>query len=119
MLGQRKAPMKRGGRLRPVSQEQATTRRQVSAACPLGLYCLACGTSQQLTRSHILTQKAFPRHAANPQNVVTLCWADHCIWENEKARFARLYPDVWAEKLRRMKWLEPNYYALFRSKHPH
>jgi len=119
MLGQRKAPMKRGGRLAPVSKKQAATRREVSAACPLGAYCLACGTSQQLTRSHILTQKQFPRHAANPQNVITLCWADHCIWENEKARFARLYPDVWQEKLRRMQWLEPNYYALFRSKHPH
>lgn len=119
MLGQRKAPMKRGGRLQPVSKKQATTRRQVSAACPLGSHCEACGTSQQLTRSHVLTQKQHPGQAANPLNVMTLCWQPcHCLWENNKPAFARAYPEAFAEKMRRMKLLDAQAYAFFRVKNP-
>jgi len=114
----RTTPLARTGRLPRSTKKQAAIRRHVATACPLGSCCLACGASQQLTRSHILTQKQYPRHAANPQNVITLCWTCHCIWENEKGRFAQLFPDVWAEKLRRMQWLEPSHYALFKSKHP-
>jgi hypothetical protein len=103
--------------LAPVKKGTAATRRQASAACPLDAHCYACGTSQQLTRSHILTQKQHPRQAANPLNVLTLCWPCHEIWENQKGRFAQLYPEAWAEKLRRMRQLDANAYAFFCQKH--
>lgn len=116
----RKAPLARAGKLRPVSTKQAATRRQVSVACPLGSHCEACGTSQQLTRSHVLTQKAHPKQAANPLNVMTLCWNPcHCLWENNKPAFALRYPEAFAEKMRRMRALDANAYAFFVQKHLH
>jgi hypothetical protein len=39
------------------------------------------------------------------------------LWENNKAAFAQRYPEAWAEKLRRMRLLDANYYALFCQKH--
>lgn len=100
-------PLKRGGRLNPVSEKQKHTRAAIQKACPLGPHCVACGTNQALTRSHILTVKMHPHQAANPLNVLTLCWPDHCIWENDKPRFRQMYPAVFALKMERMRALDP------------
>ncbi|MBG8552333.1 hypothetical protein [Hymenobacter guriensis] len=81
-------------------------------------YCLACGTSHNLTHSHILTQKMYPSERANPDNIVTLCWPCHSIWENDKARFAKDFPAAFEEKLRRMELVNPYAYVAFHSKHP-
>lgn len=108
----RSAGLARTGPLKPVSEKQKHTRSQVQKACPLGPHCVACGTNQQLTRSHILTVKMHPSQAANPLNVLTLCWPDHCIWENDKARFRQLYPHAFALKMERMHALNPQQAAL-------
>lgn len=115
----RHTPLGRTTALRRTSKgarrQQATQRR----ACPLESYCYACGSSRELTRSHILTQKQHPKQAANPLNVLTLCWPCHSTWENNKARFARDYPEAWAETLRRMQLVDPQAHAFFRLKHPY
>jgi 5-methylcytosine-specific restriction endonuclease McrA len=115
---QRKTPLARTGRLPRTTKKQAATRKQVSAACPLDAHCTACGTSQQLTRSHCLTQKQWPQHRANPLNVVTLCVECHNCFEHQKIRFALTWPAVWAEKLRRIRALEPSAYAFIQMKFP-
>ncbi|SDZ01802.1 hypothetical protein [Hymenobacter psychrophilus] len=79
--------------------------------------CVACGTRQRLTPSHVLTQKKFPAHAANPQNIVVLCVNCHDLWENSKAVFRELCPEVWEIKMQIMQALEPAYYQQFKAKH--
>jgi hypothetical protein len=80
--------------------------------------CLGCGTTRNLTPSHVLTQKKFPLHAANPANIVPLC-GDKChpLWENNKQLFRELCPKVWDLKMHIMQELEPAYYLQFISKH--
>jgi hypothetical protein len=109
--------LKRSGPLKPESDKQKASRAAVAKACPLAECCAACGTTYQLTRSHILTQKQHPHQAANPLNVITLCWADHCTWENQKQAFRMQYPHVWNAKLAAMRKLNRSYYALFCLKH--
>jgi hypothetical protein len=107
-----KKPMARTGKLAAETPKARATRTQVQKACPLAACCVACGTNQQLTRSHILTVKMHPSQAANPLNVLTLCWPDHCIWENDKRRFRQLYPEAFALKMERMHALNPQQAAL-------
>ena len=82
------------------------------------LCCAACGTRQNLTPSHVLTQKQFPQHRANPRNIVVLC-GDRChpLWEDNKTLFRELCPEVWQLKMSIMQELEPAYYRQFISKH--
>lgn len=117
----RSAGLARTGPLKPVSEKAKASRAAISKACPLAPHCAACGTTQQLTRSHILTQKQHPHQAANPLNVVTLCWEHHCSWENQKQAFRAQFPHVWNIKLSAMRQLNRSYYALFCLKHggPH
>jgi hypothetical protein len=110
-------PLKRTGKLAAESPKAKATRLAVSKACPLAAHCAACGTNRQLTRSHILTQKMHPHQAANPLNVITLCWEHHCVWENQKPAFRALFPAVWNTKLAAMRKLNRSYYALFCQKH--
>lgn len=79
--------------------------------------CRACGTTQRLTPSHVLTQKQFPQHAANPANIVVLCQRCHDLWEHYKAAFRELCPEVWEAKMKIMQELEPAYYQQFKNKH--
>lgn len=79
--------------------------------------CRACGTTQLLTPSHVLTQKQFPQHAANPENIVVLCQRCHELWEHHKAVFRELCPEVWEVKMKIMQELEPAYYQQFKAKH--
>lgn len=109
----RKTPMPRPQK--PLAQQTPkarATRAEVQKACPLAACCVACGTSQELTRSHILTVKMHPHQAANPLNVLTLCWPCHQIWENNKPRFRQLHPDAFALKMERMHALDPQQAAL-------
>lgn len=80
--------------------------------------CAACGTTRNLTPSHVLTQKQFPQHAANPLNIVVLC-GDRChpLWEHNKTLFRELCPQVWEIKMNIMQVLEPAYYLQFKDKH--
>lgn len=110
----RRSPLSRQSTKARTTQAGQRAAYQVVDAGPR--FCIACGGNDQLTRSHCLTQKQFPRHAANPANLVFLCLSDHQIWENNKARFRQMYPDAWAQKMEIMQRLEPNYYAFFRMK---
>jgi hypothetical protein len=114
--------MERTGKLPQQTPKARATRAEAQRACPLADYCVACGTSQQLTRSHILTVKMHPHQVANPLNVLTLCGfgANNCheLWENHKAEFARRFPHAYAEKLRRMALVDPAYVNFFLRKNP-
>lgn len=79
--------------------------------------CAHCGTTYRLTPSHVLTQKKFDRHRANPRNIVLLCPLAHDLWENNKTLFRELCPDVWDLKMHIMQELEPAYYLQFIGKH--
>lgn len=103
-------------RIKPVSDEQKVKRAAITKACPLAACCLVCETPHGLTRSHILTVKQHPQHAANPLNVVTLCWPHHCVWENQKQEFKRNHPEAWNAKLAAMRRLNRSYYAFFCQK---
>lgn len=110
---QRKTPMPRA--TKPLAQstpKARATRAEIQKACPLATCCVACGSSQQLTRSHILTVKQHPHQAANPANVLTLCWPCHCCWENNKNEFRMRYPATFALKMERMHALNPQQAAL-------
>lgn len=118
----RSAGLARTGPLKPVSEKAKASRAAISKACPLAPHCAACGTTQQLTRSHILTQKQHPHQAANPLNVLTLCGelanGCHALWENHKTEFARRYPHAYAEKVRRMLLVDPAAGRFFLNKNP-
>ncbi len=79
--------------------------------------CAACGTKRRLTPSHVLTQKQFPQHAINPDNIVILCQDCHTTWEHDKQDFRLTFPDVWALKLTIMQALEPAFCEQFKLKH--
>lgn len=79
--------------------------------------CACCGTVYDLTPSHVLTQKKFPDHAADPFNVVVLCAEHHNEWEHDKASFRKNFPAVWERKMNIMQVLEPAYYEQFKAKH--
>lgn len=111
-------PMERTGKLAQQTPKARATRAQIQKACPLGPHCVACGTNQLLTRSHILTVKAHPHQAANPLNVLTLCWPCHQIWENNKPAFRMHYPEAFALKMERMHALNPQQAALTLMKLP-
>jgi ribosomal protein S14 len=101
------------------SARQMATSKAISAACPLGpdARCAACGARQGLSRSHVLTRKQFPQHAANPANLVVLCIHPcHATWEDKKLLFRQLHPQVWALKMAAIRQLEPSYYAFFLAK---
>lgn len=80
-------------------------------------HCAACGSKRRLTPSHVLTQKQFPAHALNPDNIVVLCQDCHNTWEHDKQDFRLTFPDVWALKLTIMQALEPAFYQQFVEKH--
>jgi hypothetical protein len=99
------------------SSRQVATSKAISAACPLtGTYCSCCGSSYNLSRSHALTRKQFPQHAANPNNMLVLCWDHHMLFEHSKPAFAREWPAVWARKVGMMRALEPSYCAFMLEK---
>jgi len=79
--------------------------------------CAHCGTTYRLTPSHVLTQKQYPAHRANPRNIILLCQREHDLWEHNKTLFRELCPDVWVLKMEIMQELEPAYYRQFISKH--
>jgi hypothetical protein len=92
---------------------QRKAYKTITARC-----CEACGTPSKLTNSHVLTQKQFPGHMANPQNIVKLCLDCHELWEHNKPGFRINYPEAWALKMHIMQELEPAYYEQFKLKHP-
>lgn len=94
---------------------RAEAYKQVSQSAKC---CAACGTHRHLTPSHVLTQKQFPQHAANPLNIVVLCQDDHLLWEHSKPIFRDHYPEVWDRKMKIMEALEPLYAEQFKLKHP-
>lgn len=118
----RTKPLQPGGRLRPRSKKFAAATRQKRKMydATRADYCFThgAGCSGDLTPSHILTQKQWPKHKLNPVNLVWECWPAHCLWENNKLAYAREYPDAFAEKTDRMHRLEPQAYAVFRMKYP-
>lgn len=79
--------------------------------------CEACGRPGKLDNSHVLTQKQFPQHRANPFNILKLCRDDHEMWEHKKLKFRAAYPEVWATSMHVMQELEPQYYEEFKVKH--
>lgn len=96
--------------------EKAKVYRQLDEAQP---WCQACGGHWMLEHSHILTEKKFGHHRANPENILRLCHTCHRSWEHNKAEFKAHYPAVWARHLDVMQRLEPSYYAHFCMKFPH
>lgn len=108
---QRKAPMPRPTKPLPArSVRQVANSKAIAAACPLaGTYCACCGSSYNLSRSHALTRKQFPQHAANPNNMLVLCIEHHMVFEHNKLVFAQKWPAVWAKKVAMMRALEPSY----------
>lgn len=79
--------------------------------------CACCGTVYELTPSHVLTQKKFPEHAANPVNIVVLCREHHDEWEHNKASFCLHFPNIWKVKMNIMQALAPDYFQQFKIKH--
>lgn len=79
--------------------------------------CEACGIQNDLTPSHVLTQKKFPQHAANPKNIVILCISCHHSWEHDKLGFRKDYPEVWQRKMDIMQALEPAYLEQLKLKY--
>lgn len=106
-----------------VSKQQAKAKYAMQKAYKVvdagPRYCAACGITHGLTHSHVLTQKQFPQHRANPKNVMLLCYNCHATWENNKPLFATRHPDAFTEKMQRMQELEPQAAAVFRMKHSH
>ncbi|WP_345227974.1 hypothetical protein [Hymenobacter koreensis] len=118
----RRTPLSRTTPLRPVSAKQRGAKGRLGNAYRVvdagPRACFACGSSFQLTHSHTLTQKQFPRHAANPANVVLECIGCHALYEHNKAGYALRFPEAFAAKLATIRQLEPQYYALQALKHP-
>lgn len=84
---------------------------------PPAEWCAACGRSGlKLDHSHTLSQKQHPQHKNNPLNWLMLCRACHECWENNKAQFQQRYPVAFAEKARRMEWIDRQAAAFFKVK---
>lgn len=79
--------------------------------------CACCGTTYDLTPSHVLTQKMFPLLSCLPRNVVVLCIEHHSTWEHDKASFCLHFPEVWNLKMEIMEELAPEYFQQFKQKH--
>ena len=114
-LPRRTAPLARtSGRHRAERGRQGVAY----GAEPPAEWCAACGGSGPLEHSHILTQGQHPKHRNNPLNWLMLCRSCHDTWEHNKARFKQLYPLAFAEKVRRMEWIDRQAAAFFKMKFP-
>lgn len=113
--------MNRGGPLAKVSKAKAAANRQQQRAYRVveagACYCQTCGATGPLDHSHILTQKAYPQHAANPLNIWLECrFTCHASWENDKQQYATDHPEAFAAKLAIIQQLEPQAHAFFLMK---
>ncbi|KAA9333377.1 hypothetical protein F0P96_10435 [Hymenobacter busanensis] len=117
----RTTPLRPAGGLPRVSPKQGQVnraKRRVYDATKAAT-CFSCGEACQapaLTPSHILTQGRHQRQRLNTLNLVWECWPVHCLWENNKADYARRFPEAFAKKMERMQQLDPQAYAFFRMK---
>jgi hypothetical protein len=107
--------------LRPVSDKQKTVlaaKKEAYKEVDKGpRICVSCNCTEMLTHSHVLTVKQFPKHAANPANILLECQDCHYIWEHDKPLAKQTQPS-WAAKMLIMKTLEPQYFEQFKMKYP-
>lgn len=95
-------------------------QRKVYAALDAGRdrECEVCHTPNNLDHSHCWPQGNYPEHRNNPLNILDLCRTHHDLFEHHKADFAREYPVVYAETLRRMELVDPQAFQFYLSKNP-
>lgn len=124
MLGQRKAPMKRTGRLPPVSKKQAAANaakkrayKEVDAestGC-----CFTCHRWAELQHSHIFPQGMNKLLRALPANILLECAACHALWGEKLTEYARRYPEAIQAKADRMQQIDRQRWAFWMSKNAH
>lgn len=107
--------------LKPVSAKKsialAAKKRAYNEVDKLPQVCVSCGTTQNLTHSHVLTVKQFPQHEANPDNILIQCLSCHQTYENDKYTASQTQPS-WPLQMEIMQRLEPEYYEFFKVKYP-
>lgn len=112
-----------GSTLRPVSDKQKVKNAAKDAAFKIvdatqPHHCVSCGESGcALTHSHVLTDKQFEKHEANPRNILLECPECHNTWEHNK-RLARATHASWQLKMEIWEELEPQDFMRFKIKNP-
>jgi hypothetical protein len=115
-------PLSNGSTLRPVSDKQKVKNAAKAAAFKVvdatqPHHCVSCGCTEMLTHSHVLTDKQFEKHEANPRNILLECQDCHNTWEHNK-REAKAKHASWALKMEIWEELEPQDFMRFKIKNP-
>jgi hypothetical protein len=113
-----------GSTLRPISDKQRVREKEKAAAYAIvdadeeSRFCVSCGeTGGILTHSHVLTDKQWPQHRANPRNILLECQECHTEWEHNKS-LAKQKHASWAVKMEIWEELEPRDFQRFKDKFP-
>lgn len=124
MLGQRKAYMKRGGRL-PASSAKgraakwATSKAYAEVDATSNGCCFSCHRWAPLDHSHIFPKGMNQRLRALPANLVLECRACHELWGEKLPEYARQYPVALAAKVARMEQIDRSRWAVWMMKNDH
>jgi hypothetical protein len=114
--GEKKAKVKGIVKQSPKAKKQesdlAKIKRELMQESPV---CFSSGETSNLTLSHIIPKTVKP-FAVYKGNLVLECFHVHEIYEHNKPLFAELYPQAWAEKLRRVKIMSREHYEKLLSK---
>lgn len=118
-------PLKRSGRLNPVSDKQkqqwATQKEAYANAADAGAeWCFCCGKPGPVEHSHIYPQGMYSQHRNDERNWLQLGkWCKcHPTFENNKPLFAKKYPHVWAVIIDRMQAIDPKAYDFYAATTP-
>jgi 5-methylcytosine-specific restriction endonuclease McrA len=108
----KKGIAKQSPKARKQESDLAKIKRELMQESPV---CFSSGETSNLTLSHIIpkTEKAFATYKGN---LVLEHIEAHQIWEHDKPLFAEMYPQAWAEKLRRVKIMSREHYEKLLSK---
>ena len=102
-------------KMKETLKEYRKVKKQIEATRP-GI-CVSCGSTFNLTPSHILTQHQFEKHRNNERNMLVECGECHWTWENDKGMAKQLHAS-WKLKMQIWEELEPADFMRFKLANP-